>query len=143
VELRAEENQGAVFRRLLWIDCGAGAAAAVTVFVLSAWLSRLYGLPRDVLLFIGAANLLYASYSFSLARRSERPLSLIKLLVYANAGWALVCVGLAAYFWGQATVFGLAHLIGEALIVGGLAALEWNQRHRLATGGPGFRAGPG
>jgi hypothetical protein len=115
----------------------------VTVFVLSAWLSRLYGLPRDVLLFIGAANLLYASCSFSLARRSERPLSLIKLLVYANGAWALVCVGLAAYFWGQATAFGLAHLIGEALIVGGLAGLEWNQRHRLASAGRGFRPGPG
>ncbi|HEX8360583.1 MAG TPA: hypothetical protein VF613_10760 [Longimicrobium sp.] len=122
-----------ILRRLLWIDCTAGAVAGVTVFVLSGWLSRLYGLPREILLFMGAANLLYASYSFSLARRAVRPMSLIKLLVFANATWVLVCFGLAVTFWEQATVFGLAHLIGEALIVGGLAALEWNQRHRLAT----------
>ena len=125
-----------ILRRLLWIDCTAGAVAAVTVFVLSPWLPRLYGLPQGVLLFIGAANLLYASYSFSLARRAERPMSLIKLLVYANAAWVPVCFGLAVWFWEQATGFGLAHLIGEALFVGGLAALEWNQRHRLATGLP-------
>jgi hypothetical protein len=115
----------------------------VTVFVLSGWLSRLYGLPRGILLLMAAANLLYASYSFFLARRGERPMSLIKLLVYANAAWVLVCFGLAGRFWEQATVFGLAHLIGEALFVGGLAALEWNQRHQLATAAPGFRAGLG
>ena len=133
-------NQVPMLRGLLWIDCAAGAVAAVTVVVLSPWLSRLYGLPLNVLLFIGAANLLYASYSFSLARRRTRPISLIKLLVYANAAWVLVCIGLAVSFWGRATVFGLAHLIGEALFVGGLAALEWTQRDRLATG---FRAAPG
>lgn len=123
-----------ILRRLLWIDCTAGAVAAAAMFALSPWLSRLYGLPRGVLLLMGAANLLYASYSFSLARRGERPMSLIKLLVYANATWVLVCFGLAVRFWERATLFGLAHLIGEALFVGGLAALEWNQRHRLASG---------
>ncbi len=130
-----------MLRRLLWIDCTAGAVAAVAMFVLSPWLSRLYGLPRAVLLFMGAANLLYASCSFSLARRAERPMSLIKLLVYANATWVLVCFGLAVRFREQATGFGLAHLIGEALFVGGLAALEWNQRHQLANATAGFRAG--
>ncbi len=127
-------NQVPMLRGLLWIDCAAGAVASVTVVVLSPWLSRLYLLPLNVLLLIGAANLLYASYSFSLARRRTRPISLIKLLVYANAAWVLVCIGLAVSFWGRATVFGLAHLIGEALIVGGLAALEWRQRHQLAAG---------
>jgi hypothetical protein len=97
-------------------------------------------LPQEILLFVGAANLLYASYSFSLARRAERPMPLIKLLVYANAAWVPVCIGLAANFWGQATVFGLAHLIGEAFFVGGLAALEWNQRDQLATGAAGLRS---
>ena len=132
-----------ILRRLLWIDCTAGAVAAVMVVVLSPWLSRLYGLPREILPFMGAANLLYAAYSFSLARRVGRPMSLIKLLVYANATWVLVCLGMVARFWEQATVFGFAHLVGEALFVGGLAALEWNQRHRLAAGVLGVRAGPG
>ena len=115
----------------------------MTVFVLSSWLSRLYGLPREVLLGIAAANLLYAAYSFSLARRRERPMSRIKLLVYANAAWVPVRFGVAVRFWEQATVFGLAHLIGEALFVGGLAALEWDQRHELSSAAAGVRAGLG
>lgn len=132
-----------LYRRLLWIDCTAGTFAGVLVLAFSPWLGRLYALPHELLLFVGATNLLYGLYSFSLARRAERPLSLIKLLVYANAAWVPVCLGLAANFWGQATVFGLVHLIGEAFFVGGLAALEWSQRHQLAGGVAGVGGGLG
>jgi hypothetical protein len=121
-----------IVRRVLWVDCTAAAIAGVTVLALSGWLSRLHLLPQELLLFIGAANLLYGSYSFTLARRVERPIILIKLLVYANAAWVVVCLGLAVTFWDQASPFGLAHLVGEAIFVGGLAAIEWRQRHQLA-----------
>ena len=120
-------------RRLLWVDCIAGALVGVAVIALASWLSRLEGLPREVLLFTGVVNLLYASYSFSLAVRAERPMPLIKLLVFANLAWVPVCLGLAAFFREQATPFGFAHLIGEAAFVGGLAVLEWKQRDRLLT----------
>jgi len=59
-------------RKLLWVDCTAGALARVAMLVLGGWLSRWYGLPQQLLLFMGAANLLYASYSFSLAVRPRR-----------------------------------------------------------------------
>lgn len=123
-----------MLRRLLWIDCAAGALAGVAVLALIPWLSRLYALPRGLLLFVAAANLLYASYSFSLACRATRPMPLVKLLVFANAAWVPVCLGLAAAYWGRASVFGLAHLVGEAFFVGALAALEWSQREQLAAG---------
>ena len=122
-----------VLRRLLWVDCLAGALVGVAVLSLSGWLSDLHGLPRGVLLFTGAANLAYASYSFSLAVRARRPRRRIVLLVVANLTWAVVCLGLAAAFSASATGFGLGHLIGEALFVGGLAGLEWSQRDRLLT----------
>ena len=120
-------------RRLLWVDCIAGALVGVAVIALASWLSRLEGLPREVLLFTGVVNLLYASYSFSLAVRAERPVPLIKLLVFANLAWVPVRLGLAVFFREQATPFGFAHLIGEAAFVGGLAVLEWKQRDRLLT----------
>ena len=120
-------------RKLLWVDCTAAAIAGVAVLALSRWLSRLYGLPRGLLRFTGAVNLLYGCYSFTLARRARRPMHLIERLVVANAAWAVVCVGLAAAFWKQARRFGRAHLLGEALFVGALAAMEWKQREQLAT----------
>ena len=120
-----------VLRRLLWVDCLAGALVGVAVLSLSGWLSDLHGLPRGLLLVTGAANLAYASYSFSLAVRARRPRRLIVLLVVANLTWAVVCLGLAAAFSASATGFGLAHLVAEAVVVGGLAVLEWSQRDRL------------
>ena len=120
-------------RKLLWVDCTAGALAGVAMLVLGGWLSRWYGLPQQLLLFMGAANLLYASYSFSLARRPRRSAGSILLLVFANLGWAALCVGLAVAFRESATLLGMGHLIGEALIVGGLGWLEWTQREQLQT----------
>lgn len=120
-----------VNKNILWIDCAAGALAGVITLLLSAWLSALYAIPEDILLFIGAANLLYACYSFSLAIRSQRPESLVKLLVLANATWSLVCIGIIAKHAGTVTLLGSLHIVGEAIFVGRLAFLEWKWRKQL------------
>lgn len=122
-----------ILKRLLWVDCIGAALAGATVLALSGWLSRLEGLPQGVLLFTGIMNLLYGSYSFSLAIRAERPMVLIKLLAVANLAWVPVCLGLLAAFAATATPFAYVHLVGEAAYVGGLGALEWRNRDVLLT----------
>jgi len=114
-------------RTLLWIDCGAALLAGVVVSLLSRWLSDLYDIHRGLIVAMGLANLAYGTFSLSLARRASRPRSLIVLLVAANAAWAGVCVLAAVLFARTASAFGLAHLVGEGLFVGGLAWLEWNR----------------
>lgn len=121
-------------KRLLWIDCTAGAIVGLFLLLLSPWLAPLYGLPQGLLLFNASANLLYGSYSFSLARRAVRPMPLLLLLVLANAAWSAVCLVLVARYWHDATPLGVATLAFESLFVGGLAALEWRHRHTLAHG---------
>jgi hypothetical protein len=122
-----------LLRKLLWIDCGAAFAGGIVVLSLAGWLSRLYALPHGLIVVMGVVNLAYAAFSFSLARRARRPPMLIAALVAANAAWAVLCMLVAARFAGTASGFGLAHLIGEGIFVGGLAALEWSQRERLRT----------
>lgn len=116
---------------MLWLDCTAGALVGVFVLAFSGWLGRLHALPEGVVILLGAANLVYAAYSFSLARRPGRTLLQVAVLVYANAAWAGVCLGLTFRYWEQASAFGFVHLVGEAVFVGGLAALQWRQRHQL------------
>lgn len=118
-------------KHLLWIDCIAGAFAGVAMLLLVDWLTALYGIPTDLLVFIGGANVLYAAYSFSLAIRRTRTPLLLNALIIANGLWALVCVGLAVRWAGTATLFGMAHLLAEALFVGRLANLEWKWRRLL------------
>lgn len=79
-------------RRLLWIDCIAGALVGVGVLSASGVLSEWLGLPVELLWITGAANLLYASYSFSLARRTRRSMRSILVLIGANAAWPLLCI---------------------------------------------------
>jgi hypothetical protein len=122
-----------IIRNLLWIDCTAGALAGVLVLLFSGWLSRLYSMPPGLLHLIGAVNLLYAGYSFSLAKRRIRPRRLITLLVIANGIWTVVCLGVAMHLSGTATFFGIGHLVGEAILVGGLASLEWKWREQLLS----------
>ena len=122
-----------VRRKLLWIDGAGGLFVGAVVLLICGWLSELYGLPYKLLFFIGAANVLYGSYSTSLAMRSERPKNLILLLVFANLTWMFVCMSLAISNLETASLFGLAHLVGEGLYVGGLACLEWRWRELLLT----------
>ncbi|HEX4896088.1 MAG TPA: hypothetical protein VFV11_07145 [Solimonas sp.] len=125
-------------RPLLWLDCSAAAVAGVGVLLLSDWLSRVQALPRELLIAIAVVNLLYGGYSFTLARRVQPPRVLVDALVVANLGWAAVCMALAVKFAHSATVWGLLHLVGEGLFVGGLALAEWRWRQAV-LGGPGPR----
>lgn len=116
----------------LWVDCSAGAIVGVLVLAFSGGLARLHGLPEGVLVVLGTANLLYAAYSWSLARSPRRTVRQIEVLALANAAWGVVCIGLALRYWAVASAFGFVHLFGEAVFVAVLAAIEWRQRHRLA-----------
>jgi hypothetical protein len=118
---------------VLWIDCAGGLIVGLAVLLLNTFLSDLYALPGVVVVIMGVANLAYGCYSLSLACRAERPRSLLVALVVANATWAAVCLIAATWFAGTATVFGLAHLVGEGVWVGGLAAVEWQQREQLSS----------
>ncbi len=119
-----------MIRTLLWIDSGAGLTVGTLVLLLNRWLSRLYALPPGFIIGMGAANVAYGLFSFSLARRRTRPLALLRLLVVANATWAALCVLAVAAVAPYASPLALASLSFEGLFVGGLAALEW--RHRVA-----------
>lgn len=120
-------------RHLLWIDGVAGLTVGAAVLLASGWLSDLYGLPRGVIVFLGAANLAYASYSLPLAMRSERRKRLIEFLAIANVSWAPICWGLAVSYGRSASYLGLAHLVGEGLFVATLGLLEWRWRDQLTT----------
>ena len=117
--------------RILWIDGIAALLAGIFVLLTTDWLTEWYNMPREMLLFIAVVNLTYATYSLSIAMLKKRPLVLIIILVIANLIWATNCLRLAVIFSDNASIFGLTHLVGEAMFVGGLAYLEWRYRKIL------------
>ncbi|MFN0107485.1 MAG: hypothetical protein ACKVZH_01420 [Blastocatellia bacterium] len=120
-------------RKLLWVDGLAGATVGVAMLLLERWLRDFYQLPLNLYLLISLANLAYGCYSLTLASRAKRPKFLILLLIVANLTWAALCARWVFVYATTASFFGLAHLLAEALFVGGLACVEWRWREQLQT----------
>ena len=103
--------------------------AGLGALALHQWLARLYGFPTALVLFIGAANLAYASYSGSLAvlasRGSRLPRRAIDVLVMGNLAWVAVCGGILIATREYASVFGVALVAFEACFVASLAVAEY------------------
>lgn len=118
-----------IAKHILWIDCTASAGLIVLLAV--PWLSQLYHLPKEIIVFVGCVNLLYACYSFTLANYKKCTLFLINILVIANSIWVLVCLIMLWQFWQEMTIFAVIHIAGEVVFVGALARLEYQWRHQL------------
>jgi hypothetical protein len=118
-------------RDLLWIDGSGGMVVGVVVLLLHEWIAGIERLPVDFVRMMGVANVLYGSYSLTLASRRTRPAALILLLVVANAAWGVACMRWAIGYAETASIFGLAHLVSEGAYVMVLAAFEWRWRERL------------
>ena len=118
-------------RKVLWVDCTAGACVGVVVLLFVGRLGEWFGLPRRLIFFMGVTNLVYACYSFFLATRRKRPKTLIRLLVAANLAWSLLLLYSVTVFAETARSLGVAYLLLEALFVGALAVLEWRSEKQL------------
>lgn len=124
-------NISYLIKKILWIDCVGAFATGLAMLFFSGWLSALYGLSAGFVIGHALVHLIYGAYSFSLAVRKRRPMSLLLLLVFGNAAWAVSCLVMAGSIFGDATVFAVAHFILEGIYVGGLAIIEWNWRKTL------------
>ena len=116
--------QNIFVQKLIRIDATAAFLSAVFVLIFQNWLANLLNLPKNTLHFMCIVSFCYAAYSTFLALQNEKPLILIKILVFANALWATVCIGIIVYHCGTINAFGVGYLLAEAIFVGGLAFLE-------------------
>ena len=114
-------------QRLLWIDGIAALTSGCIVLLFTPALSDFFNLPQQLLKKLALISLGYAAYSLYLAQRKVKPMPLLKLLVFANCAWAVVCLSVMLFHSNTATFFGVGYLIIEALLVATLAFLEWRQ----------------
>lgn len=107
------------------MDSRAGLATGALSLAVAPWLATFYGLSLTVVLAVAVANVGYGSFSFWLTTQPHPPRELVRALAVANAAWALLCLGAVAYFYGDASIFGVAHFAIEGAFVGALAYAEW------------------
>jgi hypothetical protein len=125
---RANDTTESRALRLLWLDGGAGFAVGAAMLLLRAWLTGIYGMSVELVVFIGAANLGYGCYSGTLAALASMdrwpPRRAIDVLVAANLAWMVVCVVLLLVLHASVGMLGLGHVALEGIFVTGLAWSE-------------------
>jgi len=120
--LTAAPTTERTLRRVLATDALVGAGAAVGLLVATDLYTRLTGLPAGVVRGVGLA---LVGYVVALTWTSRaRPLRrrAVGALVVANWAWVAASAVLAATI--PATPFGVAYVIGQAVVVSGFAVAE-------------------
>ena len=111
-------------KKLLWIDCLAAGLSGLLVTLFKTPLAEFTGLPNNLLTILSLISLGYAAFSMSLARQEFAPKRLVKILVFANATYAVSCLILIAFLYPLMTLIGVVYLLLESTFVAYLAVLE-------------------
>lgn len=112
-------------RRVLIADALASGAMGALLALAAAPLARLLGLPAGLLLGAGLVLLPWAAALARLGLRQAPPSrGAVRTVVVVNALWVLDSLLLPLTGWVAPTALGLAFLLGQALAVAGLAALQ-------------------
>ena len=119
--------------KILQLDCYAGLSVGFATLLLSSFLSNIYSLPLNIVLLIGISNFAYGCFSFALIKSKARSLLSVTALSIANMLWGGFCLALAFIYQDSASLFGKAHIIAEAIFVGGLGFFEWVSRKHLVN----------
>jgi len=86
-------------------------------------LASLLGLPTMLLTEAGLFLLPYAAFVGWMGTRDRLPEMLVWLVIIGNAAWALASIGVL--IWLAPTALGYAFVIGQALVVGLFAELQY------------------
>lgn len=110
-------------RRALLADAVASAGTGLMMALGAGFLDRLLGLPTLLLTEAGIFLLPYAAFVGWMGTRGRLPEALVWLVIVGNAAWTLASIALLA--WVAPTALGYAFVIGQALVVGLFAELQY------------------
>jgi hypothetical protein len=119
------QTQVSFLRRVLLLDAVASGAMGVALLALAALLAPLLDLPTALLRETGIVLIPFAALVGYLASR-ERPSRFgVWVVIVANAIWTIDSIALLFTDWIAPNAFGYAFIIGQAVVVGIFAELEY------------------
>ena len=114
-------------RKILWLDAIMGGTTSIIGLLFFARLLPVLGLAENLLLGILLITFFYSVVATVLVRQKPISMNLLRLLVSANWFWTVVSIVLLILFHRGATLPGLAFLVAQIVVVGGLAYVEGKQ----------------
>ena len=113
--------------KILWLDAFMGGSCGIAGLALFQPFSGLFGLSSGFLIFISAVTFCYSIVAGILASQKVVSIPLLRVLVFANWAWGAFSVVMVFIHCQQATALGVAFLVLQIIVVGGLAYLEGRQ----------------
>jgi len=110
-------------RRALLADAVASAGTGLMMALGASFLTGLLGLPTMLLTEAGIFLLPYAAFVGWMGMRAQLPEGLVWLVILGNAAWVLASFALLILL--APTALGYAFVIGQALVVGLFAELQY------------------
>lgn len=110
-------------RRALLADAVASAGTGLLMALGAGMLDSLLGLPTILLREAGIFLLPYAAFVGWMGTRDRLPESLVWLVIVGNALWTVASIAL--FVWTAPTALGYAFVLGQAVVVGIFAELQY------------------
>lgn len=112
-------------RRVLLLDAVSSGAMGVALFTLGSLIAPLLGLPDGLLREAGLVLMPFAVFVGYLASQQQPSRAGVWVVIAVNAIWTVDSIALLFTGWVAPTVLGIAFVIGQALIVGVFAQLQY------------------
>ena len=116
---------GGLLRFALTLDGVATGANGVIYLAGAPLLDGWLGLPTEMLMAVGAFLIVYAALVLRLATRPAMPRVAVVAVIAANALWAIDSLIALALDWFTPTTVGQVLIAAQAVLVAGLAALQY------------------
>lgn len=111
--------------RLLRVDAAATGATGLLLLTAAGTLAPLLNLPVGLQRIAGAICVLFAAWLLLLARREGPSRGAMKAVVAVNVAWVVASVWVAFGGFWQPSLFGVAFVMAQALVVLAFADLGW------------------
>lgn len=110
-------------RRALLADAVASAGTGVLMAFGAGFLTNVLALPEMLLREAGIFLLPYAAFVGWMGTRARLPEGLVWLVIVGHALWTVASIAL--FVWTQPTALGYAFVLGQAVVVGIFAELQY------------------
>ncbi|MEO9903670.1 hypothetical protein [Nisaea sp.] len=121
-------------RRLIMLDAAVSAASTLLLLMGADMLAESLGLPEQFLHAIGLILVPFVLLVGWTATREVPPQAVVWAIVSANAGWVVASVIVLIGPWLQPTALGNGFVIGQAVVVGLMAEMQfialWQRQRR-------------
>ncbi len=114
-------------RKVLWADFAVGFSVGSIGLGFMNPMASILGLSLNFILWVSIISALYSMLAMRLALMPNISTFLLRVLIYANAVWTAISVGLLYFHFEGATLLGQLFLIVQILVAGALAYIENQQ----------------